>query len=188
MADLRDLIADTRLVHLVGAPGGVPPFATPARTQRLDFDLWHQEMDNWCWAAVSSAIGNFYAGSVGFHQCDVAAIALGRPCCPSPSLCDEPYFLEDGLGAVGHPATVTKTIPNYEIQADIDAGRPVAARIQWAAGGGHFVVIEGYSTTVGGQLLYVEDPWSGGHDVMDSEFRTSYQGAGSWSHTYRTAP
>ena len=72
-----------------------------------------------------------------------------------------------------------------QVQSEILDGRPVGARIGWAGGGGHFVMIAGYRCdTVG--YFDIRDPIYGSSDVAVATFTTSYRGSGSWTHTYYT--
>jgi hypothetical protein len=77
------------------------------------------------------------------------------------------------------------TITLADVRAEVDAGRLVGVRIGWSGGGGHFVILEGYEET-GGGFVHVEDPWFGASYITDATIRTSYQGTGSWTHTYFT--
>ena len=57
------------------------------------------------------------------------------------------------------------------------------ARTAWSGGGAHFVAIAGF---IEGDLIEVHDPISGVSDVDYDVFVTSYQGSGSWTHSYFT--
>jgi len=69
---------------------------------------------------------------------------------------------------------------------EIDAGRPVGARIGWNNGGGHFMVIYGYSLVVGTEWFDIDDPIYGKRHLTVADFSSNYQGSGSWTHTYFT--
>ena len=56
--------------------------------------------------------------------------------------------------------------------------------IAWNEGGGHAVVIEGY--TQDGSMLAIEDPWYGASDQPADTFRSAYEGSGSWTDSYLT--
>jgi hypothetical protein len=71
------------------------------------------------------------------------------------------------------------------VAPEINADRPVGARIGWSGGGGHFIAIAGYSTN-GGQFLDVEDPWYSASTVTYAVLQTAYEGSGAWTHTYYT--
>jgi hypothetical protein len=152
-----------------------------------------QQQTNWCWAAVSASVARFYRATTRWRrQCLVASRELGQTCCPAganPAACNVPWYLERALTRVGHlktwagaPATVV------QIRREITAGRPLGARIGWASGGGHFVVLSGYSTAAAGNFVTVDDPIYGHSTISLATFQSSYQGSGSWTHSYWTRP
>jgi hypothetical protein len=76
------------------------------------------------------------------------------------------------------------------IAKEIASGRPVGVRIQWAGGGGHFVVVAGYQQDPSGNTIAVFDPWPGFGDTLAQDFGaflSQYQGSGWWTHTYYTS-
>ena len=73
-----------------------------------------------------------------------------------------------------------------DVTQEINNNRPLCVRIGWSGGGGHFVAIDGYNK--GLDMVAVDDPWYGASDVDLSVFQTSYQGSGSWTHSYRVKP
>ncbi len=189
--EFQDLVQRTIQLHAApsAAPGGGPAGAQWPDTRRLNFELWHQDMDNWCWAAVSSAIGNYYDGRARWSQCGVASRCLTEACCPPATPCDRGWYLELGLADVQHPATLEWPLDISQIQQHINAETPIGVRIQWPdPDKGHFIVIEGYDRTPDGDVIYVEDPWTGSHNVDSQELNEAYDGKGRWSHTYLTTP
>jgi hypothetical protein len=48
-----------------------------------------------------------------------------------------------------------------QVRDEIDRGRPVGARIRWNNGGGHFVVIYGYSRIAGTEYFDIDDSFYG---------------------------
>ena len=149
-----------------------------------------QKQTEWCWAATSVSLALYYNGTAGWTQCGMVDAELSqRGCCHDggSARCNRPHVLDAPLararvlnrmqrGAVGYAA----------IRGEIDAGRPLAWRIGWRGGGGHFAVIEGYQRR-GGQWVAIDDPWYG---VSDLEVTTltggGYQQTGTWTHTYFT--
>jgi len=76
-----------------------------------------------------------------------------------------------------------------EIRQQIHSGAPVALRIEWSKGGGHFVMI----TAVGPQdpkgdghtWLRVSDPKDQAASYITYKaLKTRYKGNGKWTHTY----
>jgi hypothetical protein len=151
-----------------------------------------QEQPNWCWAAVGVGVAQFYnASSAWSQQCDLAAQELGLTCCPTGSnaACDVPWYLDRVLLRVNHYASWNGGAATLaQIQAEIDADRPLGARIGWSSGGGHFVALSGYSASAAGDFVTVEDPFYGQSTLPLAAFQSSYQGSGSWTHSYWTKP
>jgi hypothetical protein len=74
------------------------------------------------------------------------------------------------------------------VQGKIAAARPVCIRVGWSSGGGHFLAIYGWLIAGRGTKYYlVADPIYGTSQVAEMALLTSYQGDGSWSHSYHVA-
>jgi len=163
----------------------------------LPFFMQHQEQTNWCWAAVSVSIANYFStpGPSGgpWRQCDVANAELGQStCCSngSTSDCNQDWYLDRALTRVSHLAGPVTPAPESftYVQLEITAQRPVGVRIGWYGGGGHFVAVTGYDDTNGAQQVDIEDPWYGPSTYDYGSFVSAYQsGAGQWTHTYPVA-
>jgi hypothetical protein len=157
---------------------------------RLDFAMQHQQQTNWCWAAVSTSVALFYDPASTWTQCLVANGELGRnDCCGDGASgpCNVYGFLASSLTRVGHlDHSVGSSSTFAQVQTEIDAGRPLCARTAWSGGGAHFLAIIGYRIL--DQMLAVDDPWYGKSDVSYTTFSSSYQGSGSWTHSYFTQP
>lgn len=164
---------------------------------QLIFAMQSQQQTNWCWAAVSVSVANYFntPGPQGgsWQQCDVANAEFGQTtCCQdgSTSLCNRDWYLDRALTRVNHLAGPPQTGPGLYsyIQQEIDANRPVPVRIGWYGDGGHFLALSGYDDTNGNQIVDVEDPWYGPSTYDYNAFCTAYQsGAGAWTHTYPVA-
>ncbi|MEX2551826.1 MAG: hypothetical protein WD627_02325 [Actinomycetota bacterium] len=72
------------------------------------------------------------------------------------------------------------------VRDELKKGKVVCARIGWSGGGGHFMAIDGCSTVGGAQFFEIDDPIYGQQTVSVDTFTNSYQGSGSWTHTYFT--
>jgi hypothetical protein len=159
------------------------------RWQRLALTVHAQLQSQWCWAACSTAVSHFYAAGSGWTQCTVVNAELAQTiCCQdgSSDQCNRPWYLDRALTRTGNLASrAAGTAPLSTIRSQLDAGRPVGARIGWAGGGGHFVVISGCLDDATG-LLEVRDPIYGTSELSIASFASSYQGSGSWTHTYYT--
>jgi hypothetical protein len=161
----------------------------------LNYNRQDQQQTNWCWAAVSGAVAAYYNASTTWTQCAIADAELGRSdCCGAGAsgACNVPWYLNSALSRVGHLASFASgTLTFAIVQSEINAGRPVCARIGWSGGGGHFVALTCWyrNLLTGTQSVRVDDPWPAyGRSVwLFSAFSTAYQGSGSWTHSYRTA-
>ena len=156
----------------------------------VPFRMQNQEMDNWCWAAVSVSVDRFFAPRSTLRQCRMAQKILklkrctGRNCTEA---CDQPWYLDKALRRVGrlrgHPLGRLKFA---QVQQEIDNGVPVCVRIGWRGGGGHFVVITGYSVSGRSNIerLQIKDPLYADAIVNYKSFVSSYRGAGRWTDTF----
>jgi hypothetical protein len=157
--------------------------------RRLTFAMQTQLQSQWCWAAHSTSVSHFYDGASTWTQCSVVNAELGQTtCCQdgSTAQCNQPWYLDLALTRTGNLASWSGgTATMAQIQTEILNGRPVGARIGWSGGGGHFVVIAGYRCDAVG-YFEIRDPFYGSSDVAVATFTTSYQGSGSWTHTYYT--
>jgi hypothetical protein len=109
-------------------------------------------------------------------------------CCTNgaSAACNKPWYVDRALTRTGNLATGRQGRATWTtLKGEINAGRPVCARIGWQGGGGHFVLITGYDEA-GGRTVEVEDPWTGSARVPLAEFADRYQTTGSWTHTYLT--
>lgn len=159
------------------------------RWRHLPLTVEIQLQTQWCWAACSASVSHFYDPGSSWTQCTVVNAELGQTgCCRdgSSGQCNRPWYLDLALARTGSLATWTDgTAPLPTIRSQIDAARPVGARIGWASGGGHFVMISGFLDDATG-LLEVRDPIFGTSEISIASFASSYQGSGSWTHTYYT--
>jgi hypothetical protein len=158
-------------------------------SKHLAFNMQAQTQSNWCWAATSTSVSHYYWLWSTWTQCRVANGELGHnDCCasPVPSACNVPWYLDRALTrthnfvSAGGPATF------QQVRAEIEAGRPVGARIGWSGGGGHFMVIYGYSLVVGSEYFDIDDPIYGKSHLSVADFSSNYQGSGTWTDTYFT--
>jgi len=164
----------------------------------INFQMQHQEQGNWCWAATSCSVERFYVQASAWTQCKVANSALARAdCCGAGAggACNVPWYLDRALQLVSHMNVFSGgVITPDQIDGEMGQGRPVGVRSAWSGGGAHFLALRGrYTLWDQGQQAYinwvsVSDPWYGDSDVTYSTFQNSYQGSGTWTHTYTTKP
>lgn len=148
---------------------------------------------NWCWAAVSSSISHFYDSNSQNSQCVIANIELARSdCCDFP--CnqgglefDVPRTLASPLGWVG---CLRSWDPNGSasrstLQKELNAGRPVCARIKWLGGGAHFVVIVQFDAE-SDKVIVKDSSWDR-REISYDQLRTNYgDDQGKWTDTFYT--
>ena len=156
----------------------------------LPFPLQLQEQENWCWCAISVSVDHYFNPASPWKQCRFAGAELGTDCCPTGSSeeCNQIRRLDPPLRRVGRlrDRPIPRPLTLNEVKQEIDAGRPICARIQWRDGGGHFVIISGYETTPRGVvLLMIEDPAFDKSRVKFDMFLTNYHvGHGKWTGTF----
>jgi hypothetical protein len=154
--------------------------------RRLNFTMQTQQQTQWCWAAVSASVSAFFDATTGWTQCAIVNAELGRTdCCTNGSStnCNRPWYLDSALSRTGNLQTWSSGVCTLaDVTQEVNAGRPLCARIGWSGGGGHFLAIDGYNCEL--STIAVDDPWFGASDVVLSTFQTAYQGSGSCTHTY----
>ncbi|WP_434113807.1 papain-like cysteine protease family protein [Methylocaldum sp. GT1TLB] len=158
-------------------------------SKQLAFEMQAQTESNWCWAATATSVSHFYWLTSTWTQCRVASSELGRSdCCNStvPPACNVPWYLDRALTRTDNFVSMMGQASFQQIRDEIDAGRPVGARVGWNGGGGHFMVICGYSLVGGVEYFDIDDPIYGNSHLAVSEFASNYQGSGTWTHTYFT--
>lgn len=166
-------------------------FETLFTSLSLDFDMEMQTQSNWCWAATSVSVSKFYWKFSGWDQCEVANAELGLSnCCdsPVPSACNVPWYLDRALTRTNNFVSIDGPVSYEDVRSQLQSGRVVGARVGWSGGGGHFMVIYGCSISAGIQFFDIDDPIYGKSSVAVSTFQSSYQGSGTWTHTYFTKP
>ena len=116
-----------------------------------------QEQRNWCWAATSQTILEYYGTNV--TQTQLANYAVGGRN-EGLNLCFSilPYSYMDGLlywfGSI-LSTCYDSYFYKWAVQYEIDSGRPLPIKINWWGGGAHSVVIYG----IVGDYVYIRDPW-----------------------------
>jgi hypothetical protein len=157
----------------------------------MAFAIQKQKQSLWCWAAVSASIDGYFSPGASQKQCEIASTVLGRTdCCGTPAACNEAALLQDALGAVERlRQTIGRRLSFEEIEQQVDARYPVCARIGWYGGGGHFVVVSGYSISPSGKrYVSVQDPWYLSSWVRYEDFCTAYLFQGEWTGSYLVKP
>jgi len=149
----------------------------------LNFSMQPQTQSNWCWAAVSASVGNYY-GTGSWTQCNVANAELNRnSCCNQPGPCNVYGYLDSALRTTRSFANMSQgSIQLSAIENQINMGRPIGVRVAWYGGGAHFNTIYG---TNGNYLLIADSIYGYSTRALNS-FPRSYNGGGNWTNTYFT--
>jgi hypothetical protein len=177
-------------------PGSGASLSTAVRLDRalVGFTMPIQDQNKWCWAAVTVAVNRFFDRSSTLDQCHVADHQLGRAdCCPKDATCNQAWDLDaalDGEGNLDPP--VQGTIPFRQIRTRIGtAARPIACRVEYATGRGHFVAISGCRETDKNRWVLVEDPGRGAKIYhLWTTLKANFGGSAGakWTDTYHTKP
>lgn len=149
----------------------------------LNFNMQQQTQSNWCWAAVSASVGNYY-GTGNWTQCFVANAQLDRnTCCNQPGPCNVYGYLDAALRTTRSFASMSSgSIQMPAIENQINMSRPIGLRCAWYGGGAHFLAIYG---TNGGYILVADSIYGYSTRTLNS-FPGSYNSGGTWTHTYFT--
>lgn len=139
----------------------------------LPIQLVTQEKDQWCWAATSKCIINYYGTAV--NQCQIAEFTRTHNnwrdfgpvnCCTDPNQgCNYWNYLVGGGGSIqdilsnwGLSSSIWyREMYQSEVSNFITNNRPFVIRWGWTSGGGHFLVGYGHEDS----NLYYMDPWYG---------------------------
>ncbi|WOS41152.1 papain-like cysteine protease family protein [Xanthomonas rydalmerensis] len=172
--------------HADAAPTVAPP---RLRADIAGYVQQAQVQTQWCWAAVASSVATFYAPPPNpeFSQCWLACWATGADTCCADggsAACNQPQLQSQALQHVGHRrASSAGRLSFAEVRAEIDALRPIAVTVLWARGGGHALVITGYSTLQSRPYVTVQDPSGAATALVALD---DFPIGGSWNWTVTT--
>jgi hypothetical protein len=158
-----------------------------------------QEQDQWCWAATSSCVLNYYGKNIPQCMCAeyTREVAVWHnfgsiDCCVDPNQgCNYWNYnwgyagsIEDILSHWGVASSgVSSSLSYSSCQTEINAGHPFILRWGWTTGGGHFLV--GHGVIVLSHMLYYMDPWFG-EGLHIADYSWVVQGGNhTWTHTNR---
>lgn len=143
----------------------------------------YQECNEWCWAASSAVMANYYDGTWDCSiQCQGVSYAFGAECCPSDNWCYGQYQQENECDAPGTDDNIAYASGMMGVEGSdfqeygpldqdsldfaLNSGRPVIFAVAWSQGGGHALSIGG---CVNG-LYLVHDPW-GWYDNWETDWQ-----------------
>lgn len=160
----------------------------------------YQQQSEWCWAAVTASVDEYYNGGSGQKQCKIVEGHFpGKSCCikGSSKACNKTFQLEIALSGIGHMsgAVLNRSLTYSESERqNCTLKRPFGVRIQWhGTPGGHFVTITGVHDDKRTEL-HIEDPDWGrlvmAHKTIQTAYQSSYHSGkpqGSWTDSYPTS-
>lgn len=154
-----------------------------------NFSVPFQEQTQWCWAALTLGLIDLAFPASGWAQSSVAGEFVPGGSCSGAQggvvPCNTPRNLHEVLGHFNLLHHWQAGDAENLIQGEIGSQRPLCVRIGWSGGGGHFVAVSAWRWTPTGQMyVHVEDPYFGPQDLPVGELRLSYQGSGTWTHSY----
>jgi len=182
------------------------PVATrcePGASALLKVRLHPQETDMWCWAASGQMVMSYLGHDV--NQCTQANNRFGMSNCPcaqcGPSQIANPPCVLGGwpeFDKYGFKFARTNNTPltwdqiRRELSENPGCGKtPIAFSWHWAGGGGHMMVIVGYSTIGNRRFVHIFDPWTpcqGESRIVPYEDYVSGSDYTHWDDFYRIRP
>jgi hypothetical protein len=149
--------------------------------------MMKQEQTNWCWSGCGTGTSHFYDQTSTWTQCGLANAEQGKTtCCQNPAPCNLYGFLDTSLQTVGKFDHMTSSSePDATITGQTQSGRPLGIRVAWGGGGAHFIMAVGGGPN---NMVSIKDPWYGASYIPYNTLLNSYQGSGSWTHSYFTKP
>jgi Papain-like cysteine protease AvrRpt2 len=148
------------LVAVAAIPMASASAATkPAATSNvLNITMQTQQQSEWCWAGSGDTVASYHGYSYSQNQfCNLAFDNALNANCPNDQAAlsdDQEAFRQIGISTGTY---VYDYLTYAAIIREIDANRPLMARIQWSSGGGHIEVIYGYDQSQ--NWVYWGDPW-----------------------------
>jgi len=164
----------------------------------LPFKMQEQEQTNWCWAAVSVSVAQFYNDPNWTRQCALANAVLGdilggADCCTDggSEACNRPWDLQPALLKMDHLEDVVSGPLTFEgIEVEIQKQRPVGCCILMPGPWRHFIALIGCAQTdSGARSVTVADPnfLTGDTSTLAyDDLLTKYGSGGRWEKTYLT--
>jgi len=149
----------------------------------LAVPYFHQQQTNWCWAGCAEMLFHFNNWNTNVKQCDMATAQFGGNCCatPSSSTCNNGNWPENTYNHYGfHYTKVNAALTQTQVDAEINATRPVEVYYAWNGGGAHVALIRGYYPNGD---VEVNDPWYGQSRRTYASVLTAY-GLGHWTMSY----
>jgi hypothetical protein len=148
--------------------------------------MYHQEQEQWCWAAVAQTVEE-QMGAGTFDQCNVVSYTLNNAagvCCgdkASTAACNQPYYVDRAMQTFSvWFATYNYQVALNDLVNQAYQGFPVPIRIGYPDHG-HFVLI--YGATQDG-YLYIWDPGGSGSKYVLAYSAVQKYSGGTWTDTF----
>lgn len=164
----------------------------PNNTQAILNIVFEKQLtENWCWAAISKMVYQYYYNKdisqelivANLFNVDVKSLKTkgkvikkyNKEMVLNQTLEDLCCFSHWSLGK-----------PTFErLQHEINQGKPLCCRIEWYSGNAHYVLIHGYD--IESKSLYITDSQEGKSLVHYNEFPKNYKNkGGAWTETFWT--
>jgi hypothetical protein len=149
-----------------------------------------QQQTEWCWAASTVSVTQFYDPATAWTQCQLVNQQFNSSACcvdGSSDACNQPWYADRALTATGHLAGSAGSLSISDLAGQIVASHPVSIAIYWNGGGGHNPVITGIDQDVaGGSTIDVQDPIFGPSTQDFNTFPSTYHGGASWGDSFLT--
>ncbi|QTA88528.1 C39 family peptidase [Desulfonema magnum] len=134
---------------------------TAASAAILNIPQKNQEKSEWCWAASSQAILEYYGvvktqteiADYGTEGANIWNYLWGIGKNPPRNGVDKILLHFGTIGSSGSDGALSQSV----VQTQMDAGRPVVVNWEWTSGGAHILVGHG----IDGDTMYLMDPWDG---------------------------
>jgi hypothetical protein len=177
------------LAILAAAASLFAVFAVPSASaagytsNKLNFTEQAQQNSNWCWAATGNSVAAYYGYNYSQNQfCNMAFGNYLNASCGNyqASLADDQNaFAQIGISTGNYVYTY---LYYSSIIREVDAGRPVMARIQWSSGGGHMEVLYGYDQSQ--SWVYWGNPWPSSNRYNWATYNYYVSNSSfSWTHS-----
>ncbi|MCP3966180.1 MAG: hypothetical protein GY750_04410 [Lentisphaerae bacterium] len=151
-----------------------------------NFPYYEQEKTEWCWAATSEMVLVYYGwkgtqdeiGQLGTDGVNTWNWLYGQT--SNPTRYGVNLILQTLNNKIQSEPVEDKVTFN-EIKQNISKGNPVPIRWGWDNGGGHILIIAGYTSS--NQTVELYDPWPGnGHATVKYSWVKSGD-QHTWTHT-----
>ncbi len=159
-----------------------------------------QEHSNWCWAASSVDVLDWYGANPS--QCSVVNWAFGRSDACGSNVFDWNSAANSPNALYGQAGSVQSVLQNSGVGStayasalswnaivnDVNAGHPFVMRFGWYSGGGHILVGYGYDDEPGTRYVGYMNPWPGeGFTWSTYAWTVSAAYDHTWTHSLRTS-